>query len=87
MNEQTIRWKGFDPRKYNEAGYLLGDFFEGLEQYTESSSSENIINNINFSGVVFREEQANYAYEIMEAIKRQQILIVEAGVGIGKSFG
>lgn len=87
MNEQTIRWKGFDPRKYNEAGYLLGDFFEGLEQYTESSSSENIINNIDFSGIVFREEQANYAYEIMEAIKRQQILIVEAGVGIGKSFG
>lgn len=46
MNEQQIiRWKGNDPRKYNEAGYLLGDFFEGLEQYTTSpQDKENIIN-------------------------------------------
>lgn len=46
-------------------------------------------NGININGVFVkdRDGQNKYALSIMEALKDKRILLIEAGVGIGKSFG
>lgn len=44
---------------------------------------------LNINGVEFsdRQDQNKYALAVMDAIKEKSILLIEAGVGIGKSFG
>ena len=50
------------------------------------SDIANIEKNLGFK-LVYREEQHNYALEVMDAIKKQAILLIQGGVGIGKSYG
>ena len=39
------------------------------------------------NGIIYRDSQKKYAIDIMQAIRDKRVLLVEAGVGIGKSFG
>lgn len=55
----------------------LNDFFCDLE--------DNTLQNV--EGLNYREAQQDYALAIMKAIKEKKILLIEAGVGTGKSFG
>ena len=46
-----------------------------------------VINEKNELGLTYRENQHKFARDIMDAIKENRILLVQAGVGIGKSMG
>ena len=77
MSRWGVLWK----RLCDKTSLELDGFFERLYSHSEN---ENITSNIN---LVYREEQHNYALDIMNAIKNQAILLIQAGVGIGKSYG
>ena len=46
-----------------------------------------VINEKKELGLTYRENQHKFARDIMDAIKENRILLVQAGVGIGKSMG
>ena len=75
------RWGIFWKEKCSDISRELDVFFENLYS---CSLSENITSSIQLT---YREGQHNYALDIMDAIKKQAILLIEGGVGIGKSYG
>lgn len=76
----NFRWTD---ESYNEAAQKLSEFFEDVYHQCTDDSTSTITKN----KIVYREGQANYALDFMDAIKKQQILLIQAGVGIGKSYG
>ncbi len=70
---------------WKESEYQLPEentelFFEKLKKSKKELEPE-------LKGFTYRQEQQNYALDIMKAIREKQILLIEAGVGIGKSYG
>lgn len=72
-------------KEYNEAYLQLDNFFETL--YHHNYEEPININGLEFNNLTYREGQNSYALDIMETIKNKDILLIQAGVGIGKSFG
>lgn len=72
-------WKD-EVKIYDDAYLRVDDFFESL--YLNDGIMDD-----KFSNLRYREGQHSYSLDIMEAIRNREILLVEAGVGIGKSFG
>lgn len=72
-------------KEYNEAYLQLDTFFENLYNHINDDTIN--INGNEFNNLRYREGQNSYALDIMESIKNKEILLVQAGVGIGKSFG
>lgn len=66
-------------KPYEEAARENDDFFKNIED-----NGSVIINGVTLAD---RSGQNKYALSVMEAIKDKRILLIEAGVGIGKSFG
>lgn len=63
---------------FNQSSQINSRFFDNLETG---------LNQINGITLTKRQGQVTYAKQVMEAIKEQQILFIQAGVGIGKSYG
>lgn len=65
--------KKIDPDilKWNQVAEQVDQFFEQLQEN---------------SVLTYREGQHTMALDVMDAIKNREILLIEAGVGIGKSF-
>ena len=55
----------------------VNDFFVGLKNFTL----------IGVRNVTYRDKQHNLSLDIMKAIRNNEILLMQAGVGIGKTFG
>lgn len=73
-----LNW--IDRERQHESAYLkLDAFFENL--YEEG------IKNTTGATIAYRESQQRFASTVMEAIKDRKILLIQAGVGTGKSFG
>jgi len=85
MGVNTIWKQNRIEQEYNKAYHELDSFFEHLYQNKDNNIIN--INGIDFNDVRYRQGQNQYALDIMEAIKNKEIFLVEAGVGIGKSFG
>lgn len=63
----------------NAAYEKVDAFFEDL--------FKNGTDNINGINVAYREPQQRFASTVMEAIRDRKVLLIQAGVGTGKSFG
>ena len=59
--------------------------FDNAREFVNDSI--NSIANKKKLGFSYREDQHKYALAILDAIKDKSILLSQAGVGIGKSFG
>lgn len=70
---------------YQKAYDATDNFFEDLYHHIYDDTTN--ISSIDYGNLIYREGQNGYALDIMEAIKNKQILLIQAGVGIGKSFG
>lgn len=68
-----------EPQQHESAYNKMDSFFEELH--------ENADKNISGVKVAYREPQQKFASTVMEAIRDKNILLIEAGVGTGKSFG
>ena len=66
--------------KYEEPSEKTKQFFEQFKKTKRDLDTK-------LKGITYRKEQENYAISIMKAIRDKQVLLIEAGVGIGKSFG
>ncbi len=73
-----LNW-AYTNSQHETAYEKLDTFFEKL--YEESER------NINGATITYRESQQRFASTVMEAIKDRNIILIEAGVGTGKSFG
>ncbi|MBQ8681755.1 MAG: ATP-dependent DNA helicase [Bacilli bacterium] len=79
-------WKNSKTEKEYKVAYSKVDsFFENLYDYDYNHTIN--INGIDFSGLKYREGQNSYALDSMGAIQNNEILLIQAGVGIGKSYG
>ena len=76
--DYLITWKDAE-KKYEQIEGQLSDFFNDLCG-GKIVSPEGI-------KLDYREGQNKFAIAVMKAIKNKDILLIEAGVGIGKSFG
>lgn len=76
-----FNWK--EEHGYQEAYEEVDTFFENLYHHNYDDS----INTIDYGNLIYREGQNGYTLDIMEAIKNNQILLIQAEVGLGKSFG
>lgn len=86
MKEVNSIWKREEKKQHNTAYNEIDAFFENL--YNIKENQEVIEENaIDYSQLTYRQEQNSYALDIMEAIKQKQILLIQAGVGTGKSLG
>ena len=72
-------WWYDSDRAYSEAYNKVDEFFEQLYNNADS--------NITGVGLTYRESQQRFATTVMEAIKDKKILLIQAGVGTGKSLG
>ena len=70
-------WK---ENEYNSPEEKTKQFFEQFKKNKRDLDTT-------LKGITYRKEQEGYAISIMKAIRDKQILLIEAGVGIGKSFG
>ncbi len=73
INEISI-WKQEEPKEkspYPELATNVDDFFESLH---------------GCKGLEYRDGQHTMALDIVDAIKENQVLVIEAGVGIGKTY-
>ncbi len=70
-------WK---ENEYNSPEEKTKQFFEQFKKNKRDLDTT-------LKGITYRKEQESYAISIMKAIRDKQILLIEAGVGIGKSFG
>lgn len=68
-----------EDKKHVKAYEQLDSFFEYLH--------DNADKNIEGVKLTYRESQQRFASTVMEAIKEKNILLIQAGVGTGKSFG
>lgn len=66
--------------KYNLPEEKTYQFFEQLRKTKKDLDTK-------VNGIIYRDSQKKYAIDIMQAIRDKRVLLVEAGVGIGKSFG
>ena len=66
-------------KEHEKAYEKLDEFFESLHDAA--------IKNTEGVTITYRESQQRFASTVMEAIKEKKILLIEAGVGTGKSFG
>ena len=69
-------WNNKEEIQYKKAYEQLDEFFEELYHQNDSIKT-----------LTYREGQNSYALDIMESIKNKSIQLIQAGVGIGKSFG
>ena len=65
---------------------LLGDYAQKEKMKELYSKIDDYFNNSIKYGLSYREGQHNMALSVFEAIESKEHLIIEAGVGIGKSF-
>lgn len=75
-------WNNKEETQYKKAYEQLDDFFETLYHHSDDTISTDSIKSL-----IYREGQNSYALDIMESIKNKSIQLIQAGVGIGKSFG
>lgn len=73
-----LTWRDVE-QKYEEVSGQVDSFFHKLEKGELPENAE--------IQVSYRDGQKNFSTAVMKAIKEKKILLVEAGVGIGKSFG
>ena len=70
----------FEREKEHDFAYQdLDKFFEELH--------DNADKNITGAKIAYRESQQRFASTVMDAIKSRKILLIEAGVGTGKTLG
>ena len=82
--EYSVLWKDEQrEREHNKSYEEVDNFFENLYHHCNDDTTSSI----DFNNLIYREGQHSYALDIMEAIKNKDILLIQAGVGIGKSFG
>lgn len=82
---EIFSWKDIkEDGKLNAAYAETDHFFEQIYHLLKGGST---INSTTFGNLTYREGQHSYALDVMDAIMKKKILLLEAGVGIGKSFG
>ena len=74
----VLTWRDIE-RKYTVINGQVDEFFENLRKNTSKKASKDTL--------LFRPGQKEFATTVMDALTNKKILLVEAGVGIGKSFG
>lgn len=74
----VLTWRDIE-RKYTVIGEQVDEFFDNLAKKPTKKATKDILN--------FRPGQKEFARTVMDALTKKKILLVEAGVGIGKSFG
>ena len=75
---ESITWTGIE-QKYLVADNKLKNFFDALADGKVMSP-----NGVN---ITYRDSQEMFSLLVMKAIRDNEILLIEAGVGTGKSFG
>lgn len=80
---QNSIWNNREEIQYKRAYEQVDDFFEEIYQ----KLAEESINSDKLKKLIYREGQHSFALDIMETIKNKSIQLIQAGVGIGKSFG
>lgn len=71
-----------EDKGYDDTYQIVDNFFETLYHHGEDDELNDSLCNLKY-----REGQHSYALDIMDAIKNREVLLMQAGVGIGKSFG
>ena len=79
-------WRQSERFEYGNAFLELNEFFGNLEEITNNDSLDEDMG-VGYTGLSYRCEQADYAIDIMKAIEDKKILLIQAGVGTGKSLG
>lgn len=72
-------WKSEIEKQYDNAEQAVDELFLRIKTAGPLE--------INGVKLVDREEQNSFALSVMDAIKNREILLIEAGVGIGKTYG
>ena len=73
-----LTWRDIE-RKYTVISGQVNDFFSGLQKNTNKKVTKDTL--------LYRPGQKEFATTVMDALTNKKILLVEAGVGIGKSYG
>lgn len=74
-------WRSDRVKKvYDACADKMDDYFYGL-------ADGNSVKLVDRTELTYREGQHNFAWEVMDTIKNKGILLIQAGVGIGKSYG
>ena len=77
-------WKREKEKKiYNIIEEKTDNYFNDLYLKTNVEN----IKVVNVNDFVYREGQHNYALDIVDAIRNKKIILIQAGVGCGKSYG
>ena len=69
-----------ETRMYDEAQGEMNKFFSDIDSGNDDFS-------LNGSKLVYRKDQHKFAIDVMKAIRDKELLLIQAGVGIGKSMG
>ena len=84
-----INDKGFLMWKNDSKKKVFNEIEESVDMFFEKIYMSNVENRVVIpsNDLIYREGQHNFALDVIDALRNNKILLIQGGVGVGKSYG